>query len=187
MWHTLLVVSMTAVTGLYTVMGTTSQSPTGGASSSYGSTASQESRRQLESMYQYRRAVIEYFKKNPSQLGYSVSQGSLSLMDAESLQWRNYRDNNGLVYIYVAKGHTVAADLYSLLVEKTYKSELVGIYRGVPTLEALHLSKGEGLSLSSVSYYLLAQSIQPGTPVWASNTVIPVLTSSSGTAGSKGS
>ena len=181
MWHSLLVVSMTAVTGLYTVMGTPSQSPTGGASSSYGSTASQESRRQLESMYQYRRAVIEYFKNNPGLVNNSVSPEVLSPMDAGGLPWRNYRDENGLVYIYVAKDQTVADDLYSLLVEKTYKSALVGIYSGKATLDAPHLG-ASGLSLPRV----LMELIESGTPVWASNTVIPLPTSSSGNAVSNG-
>lgn len=174
MWHTLIVVSMTAATGLYTVMGTSSQSPTGGTSSSYASSASQESRRQLESMSEYRRNVIEAFK----QKGSAERAESGSNEDVCKDPWANYRDTtNGVVYIYVATGCTVANDLYQLLVEKTYNSALVGLYP--PQGSSQH-------GRSGLTFPGDANLIQPNTPFWGSNTAVLASTSNSGASRSNG-
>jgi hypothetical protein len=118
----------------------------------------------------YRSAVIDYFSDHDL-TSTSVSTASLksggylpewSRMYQQStpLLWRNYRDADGVIYVYAAS--RPAQDLNAELAQLARNSVLLGFYRsGLPTLQS-PVSGDTGIPITALS----PMSIQDGAPVW---------------------
>lgn len=122
----------------------------------------------------YRQAVIDYFSVNDLR-GTSVAAATLKsgghlpawsrlYQQAGALAWSNYRDANGVIYVYAlaVPDRNLAGELAQL----ARHSVLLGIYeRASPTLQSpVHGNTGIPISVLS------GRSIPDGAPVWIAMT-----------------
>jgi hypothetical protein len=118
----------------------------------------------------YRSAVIDYFSANPGAVSTSVDTAALKApvaylptwsrmsQQSEPLIWKNYRDANGVIYVYATQmpGQNLTAELAQL----AHNSVLFGIYRGTGMYSAA--GGNSGISLAAIP----KGTIKEGAPVW---------------------
>jgi hypothetical protein len=123
-----------------------------------------------DSMALYRQAVVAYFDAHPAQNG-SVSMATLQSSNAlpawstlssqpAASMWANFRDTDGMIYIYAAKlpPHSIANDIVRL----SQNSVLTGVFRTGDTTLHSPVFGDTGIKLPAPA----SVSIPNGSPVW---------------------
>lgn len=161
MWNLLVLVVMTTLASLYM-----------GADQKNAVAAEQVKAENLAgSMAVYREAVINYFSQHPALVGTSVDLATLKINNAlpawsilytqpATSTWANYRDNDGMIYVYASAPapYGVVADVLTL----SQNSVLAGVYRSGDVTLYSPVFGDTGVKLPPSS----AVAIPNGSPVW---------------------
>lgn len=165
MWNIVVLMVLMAVTGVLTLR-TSAALVT--AQGNLASTTAAE-------MGIYRAAVIDYFSDNDVvatqvntaalKRGGYLPRWSRMYQDAGELKWRNYRDADGVIYVYaarVANKHLAESSLAAELAKLAHHSVLFGVYRS--STASLHPPSGGSTPVPPLA--LSGMSIQDGAPLW---------------------
>ncbi len=122
----------------------------------------------------YRDAVISYFSDNNlinSSVSFAVLKSSGALpawtrmaQSASAPIWNNYRDANGIIYVYAATLPTqnIAGELAAF----SHDSIMVGLYRSAATTLQSPIYGDTNIPLTALS----GKSVPDGAPVWIAMT-----------------
>lgn len=160
MWSSFVVIAMTAVAGAYIMFG-----------QQHASSADQALASSLaDSMGVYRAAVVEYFRQHPEQYQ-SVDMATLKESgvlpqwsklygQSQTAPWANYRDANGMVYIYAAS--RTAVNIVADVAKQSQNSIFAGVYHNGDTSLYSPVLGQTGIALPASAGTI----IPDGSPVW---------------------
>jgi hypothetical protein len=161
MWNIFIITVMLATAGVYS----------SSAEQSYEIAKQATGRATAENMALYRAAVVQYFNAHDIK-NHSAPPGQLKNMlptwftlyaGTTSTTWANYRDANGVIYIFPAASESASpsTSIVNEVLEVSQNSSLVGVFRAS---DATLYYPMDGKSIGASS--LLNQGVPDGAPVW---------------------